>query len=339
MKNLKNLQSTTKIADFKIRPIDFITIGVGCNCLVALQRAGVLNSLVQHKSLTIKEINGFENSSAIYSALMTLRNAKVVKFVKDNFKLTKLGIQLATKYIGLITMIFDGYGSLISNQSQIINKKSLDPELLIRGPIVSNSAVELAKCQFDPILSKEFSKLTFSGTICDLGCGYGHTLSLLCRITGNPGLGFDCQKEVVAGAKKMYKGTNIEIRQMDITQIKDVWEDVVILMQTHVFHDFYSNNECVKLLNSYLKNFPNLKYFFYLDTVAASPDSDEILPGFDYVHGLLGIKTRTYSETIAMFEKSNYVIQKEVKINDMPNTYLWILRPSVIKHVKNPLQN
>lgn len=68
--------------------------------------------------------------------------------------------------------------------------------------------------------------------------------------------------------------------------------------------------------------------------VSPSPSNNQILPGFDYVHALLGIPTRTYEETISMFKKSAFFIEKELAIPELPNTFLWILSPKHIKHGK-----
>ncbi len=159
-------------------------------------------------------------------------------------------------------------------------------------------------------------------------------LSSICKVTGNPGLGFDSEPKVVKRAKNQFKRTNIIIEQMDITNFQGIWEDVVVLIQCHVFHDFTPQERCVRLMNSFIDNFPHLKCFFFLDSVAPCDSRDEILPGFDYVHGLLGMKMRTYQETITMFKNSNYTVSKEVQIDGVPNTFLWILVPNVAR-IKN----
>ena len=69
------------------------------------------------------------------------------------------------------------------------------------------------------------------------------------------------------------------------------------------------------------------KYFFYVDIVTPSQSQNGFFPGFDYVHGLLGIPIRTYEETLKMFDRLNYTMVKEICIPDLPNTFLWILSP------------
>jgi hypothetical protein len=329
MQNLrKSKQEPTKrIDNSSEETLDFILSGIGCNCLVFLFTCGLFDKLIKNKLLNNKEIEKCSNPTAVKAALLTLEKCGVLEREKGNFRITSFGIALS-EYIGLIRMLFDGYGDLMAMQNQIARKKIQKPSKLIRGTAISQSAVFLARNTIDPILLKEFSELKFSGTICDLGCGYARMLSQVCEATGNPGLGFDSEPKVVAQTKKLYDRNKIHIELGDISKLHGVWEDVVILMQCHVFHDFTPSKKCINILNSFLTNFPNLKYFFYIDSVAPANDSNEILPGFDYVHGLLGISPRTHEETLQMFDQSNYSLLKEVAIPGLPNTFLWVLSPN-----------
>ena len=82
------------------------------------------------------------------------------------------------------------------------------------------------------------------------------------------------------------------------------------------------------MLHSSIRCFPDLRIFLYIDAVAPSAKVPTQLPGFDYVHSLLNIRTRTYEETMQIFEKSNFSVKKEIPISDLPNVYLWVLMPS-----------
>ncbi len=326
MLNLKkfNLDQAEETDSLDRKSLEFIAAGIACNCFVTLAESGLLNTLVDTKHLSKKDIEKSTNPILVKSALMTLEKCQIVQMSKDGYKITKFGANIS-KFSGLISMLFTGYGNLMAHQDQIVKKKATNSNSFIRSEAVSKAAVQLAANTFDPILIQEFTHLKFSGTICDLGCGYGRMLSQICEIHGNSGLGFECDRKVVKQAKKQFKDTNIAIEHGNIIKLQGIWEDVVVLMQCHVFHDFTPNKACIKLMNSFLKNFPNLRYFFYLDTVA--PSDDEFLPGFDYVHGLLGIQTRTYEETQQMFDESAYEVLKEIKIEGLPNSYLWILAP------------
>lgn len=326
---MQHSKKTTQFEDplplFKNRAIDYITIGVGCNCLAALSEIGVLNTLINNDYLSTKEIEAFAEPACITSALITLEKCEVVKKENNNFYLTEFGRAL-TEYLGLITIFFGGYASLIAQQGRIAQGRIKNRKILINGATVSKASTLISEKMVDPIIIREIMEVKFSGTICDLGCGYATMLSKICKKTGNPGLGFDSESKVVEQARKKLSKTNVKIEIGDISELHGVWEDVVILMQCHVFHDFTPEKKCIDIMNSYLTTFPNLKCFFYMDTVAPSSSHDKLFPGFDYVHGLLGIPTRTYEETLQMFSDSMYEVVKEVPL-ELPNTFLWLLSP------------
>ena len=320
---------TKKLNPAKKRALNFITAGIGCNCLVTLFETGILDILLNKLYLSDLEINKNKHSACIKSALLTLEKCQVVKlYSKKYFKITKFGRALS-EYLGLITMLFDGYGDLMAKQSKIVNKKIRNPEKLINGPSVSKSAVLLSQNLIDPILLNEIKNVNFAGTICDLGCGYARMLTKACEVTGNSGLGFDSEYIVIEQIKKKLgdKQSSISVELGDISNLIGTWDHVDVLMQCHVFHDFNPMENAVNILRSYLSNFPNLKYFFFIDTVSPSEKNNNILPGFDYIHGLQGMLMRTYDETLILFNLSNYEIFKEIPIPDMPNTFMWILIP------------
>ena len=329
MKLLLKKKTSRKSPTLKTQALDFISAGVGCNCLVALFEAGLLKRLTESGYLEEEEIAACSNPICIDSALVTLENCKIVKKNGKVFEITEFGRALS-EYIGLITIFFDGYSGLVAEQSKIVKDKGGTLEKLIKWPTVSESSIWISKKTVLPVLVEELLTMKLVGTICDLGCGHGETLSEMCLKTGSPGLGFESSKKTVSQARKRAP-PGVTIQVSDVTRLEGVWEDVVILTQAFVFHDFAPNAKCINIMNSYLDNFPNLKCFFYIDIVSASPGDGKIFPGFDYVHGLLGLRTRTYQETLEMFERSNYAVMREISIVDLPNTFLWVLTPQKAK--------
>lgn len=309
----------------KNKAMDYITIGVGCNCLVALSETGVLYVLLNNGRISLGDIEVYGEPVCITSALITLEKCGVVRKEGNDFYITAFG-RVLSEYIGLVNIFFDGYASLIAQQGQIAQNRISDKKRLIKGTAVSKASTLISEKLIDPVIIQEILELNLSGTICDLGCGYATMLSKICQISGNPGLGFDSESKVLNRARKRLRKTNITVELGDILKLHGVWEDVVILMQCHVFHDFTPNQNCIDIINSYLTTFPNLKCFCYVDTVAPSFASNKLFPGFDYVHGLLGIPTRTYEETIQLFSDSMYSVFKEVPL-ELPNTFLWVLSP------------
>ncbi len=329
----KSPKSKTKSQQSDLEPLtlndqvmDYLTIGVGCNCLIALFEAGVLETLINPGYVSENALNAYGDPLCLKSALTTLERSQVVKKKGGNFKLTEFGKALVKK-IGLFTIFFDGYGELIASQTKIVKKEKVDKHKLMRGVSISKAATFISDQMIDPILLKEILEIKLVGTICDLGCGSATMLSKICQKTKNHGLGFDSEPEVIEQAAKKLQGTNVTVEVGDITELNGVWEDVVMLIQNHVFHDFTPEKRCIDIMNSYLEIFPNMKCFFYIDTVSPATSKDKIFPGFDYVHGLLGIPTRTYEETMQMFSHSKYKVVKEVPIPELPNTFLWVLYP------------
>ena len=324
MQNLKNyfepLNNTKTLG-----PIDYLSIGVGCHCLMAIYSAGLFDALVEGRKISHSKLSIYGKETVLRAALITLEKSGVVSCKEGEFTITDLGKEIA-KYIGLFTVFFDGYAGLIAQECSAATGGAVDSATVFRGSQISKASVAISQKMIDPLLIQEILDLGVRGTICDLGCGYASMLSTICQNTGNPGLGFDQEATVIAETKNRLEGTDITVEVGDIFHLEGVWEDVVMLMQCHVLHDVTPNERCASVLNSYLKNFPNLKCFFYIDTVAPSTTKNEILPGFDYVHGLLNIPTRNYEETMEMFRTSAYQIMKEIPL-EIPNTFIWILVP------------
>lgn len=307
--------------------LNFILSAIACNCLVSLDTLGFTKDL-ELNGLILK--SKLETSSKdwplIKSIFTTLIKCGILEDDISKYDLTKFGREIF-RYKGLINMLFSGYSDLIKCQSDISkNSLSHNTGSLLKGEVIANASILFGKDTVDPIILNEFSSLNFLGTICDLGCGAGTRLLELCEKTSHSGLGFDNDLEVVDLAKNNNRNSNIIFQHQDITNLEGIWEDVVITMQYFVFHDFNSK-KCIDILNSYLSNFPNLRYFYYLDIVSPSPEKNDIMPGFDYVHGLQGICPRTYEETIDMFCRSRFSLVKELSIPGLPNTFLWVLAP------------
>lgn len=326
MQSSKKLNQPKKDSTLlKNKSINYISIGVGCNCLVVLFETGILNVLLKNGFILLGEIKTFGEPMCITSALITLEKSEVVKKEGNIFYITEFG-RVLSEYIGLITIFFNGYGGLIAKQGQIVQNRIKNKKNLLKGAAISKASILISESMIDPIIIREITAVHLSDTICDLGCGYAIMLSKICKKTGSPGLGFDKELKVVKQVRKKLKRSNITIELGDISNLHSQWKEVNTLIQCHVFHDFVPEKKCIDIMNSYLTTFPNMKYFFYIDTVAPSFIKDELFPGFDYVHGLLGIATRTYEETLQMFSSSMYKVIKEVPL-DLPNTFLWILSP------------
>lgn len=307
--------------------LDFVSTGVGCFALTVIEQVGVLPLLVERGYFDDRELNNqkkFKNLPAIKSALLSLCLCKVLTKNNGRYYLTILGSQLA-KHIGLVTMVFEGYGELMAKGVSVAFGKVDNPEKYLDGASIALSSIQFGE-KVDSAVIDTVKKLHIKGTICDVGCGSADRLLKLCKATSLPGLGLDASHEAVKIARKLTESYPlINIEEGDAINLEGIWEDVQVLMQCFMTHDISPDERFIQSLNSYRKNFPNLKYFIIIDIVAPEDNHASHMPAFDYVHGLLGIETRKYEHFTSLFQKSGYKLVKEIPI-DMPNTYLWVLK-------------
>jgi hypothetical protein len=309
--------------------LNFVSTGVGCFALTLLHSVGIVISLLESGCFSETELKSnkkFKNLPAIKAALLSLCLCNVLTKKENKYFLTSLGKQLVD-HIGLVTMVFDGYGELMANGVPIAFDKVKKPEKYLKDAAIALSSIQFGK-KVDPVVAEVIKKLRLKGTICDVGCGSADRLLRLCKETSLPGLGLDSSHEAVAIARKAAEPyQNINIEYANAANLEGVWEDVQLLMQCFMTHDIFPDNQFIESLSSYRKNFPNLKYFLVIDIVAPEDSLESHMPAYDYVHGLLGIETRKHARFTSLFLKAGYKIAKEVSI-DMPNTYLWVLTPN-----------
>ena len=288
--------------------------------------------LLKDQGFELHRFSNTNNYPLLKSIINTLLSSDLLEKRNNLYFFTTLGNDLFTHF-SLIQMFFEGYGNMIAHQVEICKNKIEDPYSLANPHAIADASVLFSKDDVSLISKEFFEKYKPIGTICDLGCGNGQKLLDFQRHFGNPALGIEYSQKVVDESQKKLKNHphyNIQIEQGDITDIKGVWEDVTVIMQHYVFHDFVPSDVWSALLSRLKYNFPNLKYFVYLDIVAPCDDNPINMPGFDYVHGLLGKEMRNYRETLQMFENSGFKVLDEHPIESLPCTYLWILAPKTI---------
>ncbi|MCH9634048.1 MAG: Indolepyruvate C-methyltransferase [Chlamydiae bacterium] len=309
----------------------YISSGVVCHSLVFLKKSKLLDRLLSSNFLELESIKGTRSKKImVKKTLKELEINDVLHRIDERYYLTEFGTELV-KYIGLMLYIYDGYSGLFSNffkpHFQNLNKKKLST--LINDEAVVLGSDDLAQNFINPFIIRHLLDLDIKkGTICDLGCGGASRLHLIAQITRFNAIGIDISEKALSLAKKLTKNTKrIKIVKDNISHLRTSYPEVTILMQTMVMHDFSPTHNCSKILDSFLDKFPNMEYFFYCDIVAPSGDMKSQLPGFDYIHAMQGIETRTYNETITMFEQSNFEVVSENFIEGLSNTILWVLKP------------
>lgn len=323
MKKIANIVKSDKDICYK-----FLNTGLACYALCALDSVGILDNLLNGTKLEKSSIATYNNPSLIQAALITLLKEKIIYFSADRYSLTELG-KIISKNIGIITLPFVGYRKLFGNQPNLLNNPHDWDNSDIDFSAVARSSINFGKDDLDPILLDVIKLLSPTGTVCDLGCGTGEKLLKICSELKVHGLGIEKSLEVINDSENYITSTdNVEIMQGDITAMDGVWEDIEIVITSFVFHDIFSEEDAINFINSTRKHFPCLRYFVIVDIVSYSIDFPNILPGFEYVHGLQGVSPRSCNDNHAVFSKSNFDLLKEIEVSNMPNTFIWVLTPN-----------
>ncbi|MCB1116840.1 MAG: hypothetical protein KDK71_10265, partial [Chlamydiia bacterium] len=293
--------------------------------LCLLEQAGILSSLLEKGSYGEEEIDKAPNPPLLRSALVTLVDAGILKWEDETFLLTDFGRYLGEN-IGTFLITFVGYRKLLAKQEVLLNHPKQWDDSEIDYQSVAVSSINFGHRFVDPILIEIVKEMHPKGTICDLGCGTAEKLVNLCAAAQTSGLGFEKDQKVVKKSKAFTKGhPEVEVIEADITKLKGIWEDVEIGFIGMVLHDF-DEEESLSFLRSLTEHFPRMRSLIIFDIVTMSKEIPTILPGFDYVHGLQGIRPRTHRENLEIFEKAGYALLKEVVVPHMPNTYIWVLK-------------
>lgn len=315
-------------SDFSKIAQNYVSSGVVCHALLFLQNLNFLDYIKEGKFFESTVLDQKKSIQLMLTAALKELEINGILHNRDgNLLFSEFGKELL-KYLGLIMYIYDGYSQLFINffkdfESEKKIEAQINDEAIVKG---SDS---LASNFIGPFIMRQFFNLDIEyGTICDLGCGDCSRLNFITQHTPFTGLGIDISRKAVKLAQK-YLRVNKKLKVMceDITSLKNQFPEVNILMQTMVMHDFPRSKIC-EMLTSYLSIFPNMQYFFYCDVVAPCSNLKSLLPGFDYIHAMLGIKTKSYDETLSMFQDSCYEVVEEHKIDNLNNTFLWILKPT-----------
>ncbi len=327
MNTSHQLKKAKKEIDNQI--MEFVAAGISCNALTVLDKVGLLQDLVNRGIVEEEEFSGNElyaNPILIKSAIKSLCASKILKKTGSFFTLTTFGKKLV-KHIGLINLLYNSYSGLLAMQTKLAYDKSIPFHGAIDFKSMALASDQIASDVVDPILINLFNKIEVSGTICDLGCGSGERLGNLCKQLNVPGLGIEYCDESIKLAQERYGDLPIQFEVGDVSKLRNVWEDVQIVMQSFMTHDLFPTSKCAPILKSYQLNFPNMKYLAILDIVSSDYSSRGYAPGYDYVHGLQGIETYNYRKVIDVYLKAGYEIEMEFKMPILPNTYLWMLKP------------
>jgi len=305
---------------------DFVSVGLSCHALSLLKSLNIL-PLIKSKKFLLSSIDSYANKPLVNSTILTLISSKIIHIKEDKILFTSFGVEIINN-IGAITLPFLGYRNLLSKQKELAmnttdwKQKDLD-------------FLEIAKAsdQFGPGENAQhvidlLNSRGVKNTICDLGCGTGEMLYQICDQLGTPGLGIDQNQKTIDKSRIRFKNTNPKMSFIrgDVTKIQGIWEDVQAVLLSYVFHDIRLNEKAENFLRELSQHFPRMSYLIVVDIVSYSERYPNILPGFDYIHGLQGFTPRTYEENLEVFERSNLQIEEEIEVPGMNNTFIWLLK-------------
>jgi len=314
------------------RALSFIEIGVACNAITVLDQSGIIKNLLITGHLKTEELKNFNDRKRVLieSALKTLCHVEVLSKNGSSYMLSDFGYEICNS-TPLINMLFIGYGNLFSKQNEIFSEIENPDYYDLDNKAISKGCSGLPVSDLEAELRNFIQKLAPQGTICDLGCGRGDRLIALHTSLGIRGLGIDLCKESVEEANKLATDNSlVNFIVADVRKLNCVWKEVEIVMQCFMTHDISPKKAFLDTFSSYLDAFPNMKYFIVLDVFSSnsSGKNKQFAPGFDYIHGLQGISTRNYEETVSLFTESGFEVELDVRSKTFPNTCLWILQPS-----------
>ncbi len=306
---------------------DFIAAGVTCYAFSLLDDLGLIDQLISNEGLSPDCFRSHPNPLVIRTAVHTLECNNVILFDNHVFRLTELGKDLA-EHRSSIGLIYNGYRKILGNQTEIAKDQphlNQDLRQLIDENAISKAASQMGRVFFNKRIIEILENYSIKGRICDLGCGSGSTLISLCREKKLPGLGFDFSESSIEEAKKnLLPQEDITLLYKDICNVHETYQDVEILIQSFVMHDF-PDSTCKRIFNSLKKHFPKAKLLLYIDAVSPENGSNSQLPGFDYIHSLFGIKPRSAKETSKLFLESGFQILNQEPIPGLTNSYIWTL--------------
>ncbi|HCJ82998.1 MAG TPA: hypothetical protein DHV52_01495, partial [Parachlamydiales bacterium] len=148
--------------------------------------------------------------------------------------------------------------------------------------------------------------------------------------TQTTGLGIDFSEGAIleALAQPQTQKKKVKFEKADVIKLNEQMPDVDIFMQAFLSHHFLPDSLCCEVFQHYKEIFPSARYCLLLDTIDEEQDylGPEIFyPGFEYIHSLRGVKPRSYSKIIELFDIAGFSIEKEVKL-PIPNSYFWGLK-------------
>lgn len=258
-------------------------------------------------------------------------DAATIEDASGKVVLTDLGEELYRER-DIFVLWLDSYSDLMGYWLQSDATVLPDFGKVVKGDTVAIASAAVGNRYLDDDVLALFGDLKPRGTLCDIGCGNARRLIRLCKEFGLNGIGIDISEGALQAAEPHVtearrSGLEARVEHGDATRLQGSYPDVSIVMQTFMTHHIMPDNFCESVLRTYPITFPNAEYFLFFDTTTSEekPHAQLFAPGFDYIHRLQGLRPRTRSEILSVFEDARFELLKEVILR-VPNSYAWVLK-------------
>lgn len=319
---------------------------IGSCTIAALQHLGLLDRLASNRGLTLDEMyedtGGAEAPGASRGRIRALVEAALRLGLLDLDKggmlhLSHLG-QDVRQEVGFFVWAVNGYGEFFNSLSEIVHEPTPNWAKYRNGAMVALGSDLCNEHLMQPILDEILESISFK-KIADLGCGNaGRLINACSKFQGIKGVGADINQDAILMARDLVQMKNlsdrISLHQVDVfKKIRDEntesFSDVDVVMSFMMLHDLFNMDEPSTIISQIRNAFPNARRFIFADTVRTGgfdePRPASIFgPGFELVHGVMGIKTFPLKTYIDAFEGAGLRIERSAPFG-APSTYIFLL--------------
>ena len=304
------------------------------HALYALDRAGILREL-RTCGLPAHQSGQGEKNMALECCLALMQDAGLACFDDQNWRLTDAGVD-ASRNIGYFVWAVGGYSAYMSALTDFLQGDNTIPSrndaLVALGSGMIGAAY--LQAEVDSVLEGVRPR-----ALADLGCGDATRLAhFLVHHPGAHGIGIERSSAATAIAQKNIAANNLAERMIVVNaDCLDRLETVAFptnnvdcVVSFFLLHDLLSQMQgsFAKVAEAVLRNFPNAETVIFADTTIDDWRSRSAAPpifarGFQLVHTMMGVKTRTLQEYIECFSGAPLNLASTVPLG-VPNSYLFL---------------
>lgn len=303
-----------------------------CAILSALEKLGVLDQLAEHGVVPAELGHEAFLGAATWRYLA---ERDVVRADGERYVLTEAGHDLYRER-GYLLWLAGGYGDALNTLDTLLAKErkfGVDVDRDLRWVAVGSALIGAADLRtelMDILRSIEFR------TIADIGCGNGHFLIDLCRVTGADGVGYDISPASCAEARQEVAGAGlvdrIDVVEVDATDIDNVplLENVQLVIAFFFMHEVLEHgyDTLVEYLAGLCRRLPAGAHV--LTAEIAPPEqarntSEYFSPEYVYTQALMAQHMMSGEDWGAAFTKAGFEVVRIVP-GRLPGSRLVLVR-------------